>query len=254
MTPKPGTPEAERPDDFCFKPGSGRRIIPVCGDDGTPMFVYTDGVSTSHPACVEFIALDVKRHENVQDFAMTFDFLTRRLLDGYSVCGGQMCESGGMTCHIIELDDANNRYLLENYACQCGSGTPHDYDTIKLLLIVPVQSVPFKLPNGSVVGEKEMMMSDIRKKWSKKSVWIRSLDGNPRNAALYNLAQVTPYQAMLHPEWTCTWTIDLSEEEVEFVRSYSSEFAKIYKPRGNPQSDGQIKKSKKKKGGKKKKK
>ena len=243
LTPKPGTPEAERPDDFCFNPGSGRRIIPVYPDspsDNTPVFVYTEGVSTSHPACVEFIALDVKL-EDVHAAAMTFDFLTRRLLDGYSVCGGQMCESGGMTCHIIELDDSNNRYLLENYACQCGSGSSYDYDTIKLLLIVPVQSVPFKLPNGNVVGHKETKMTVIRKKWSKHSMfWIRSIDGNPRNAALYNLAQVSPYQAMLHPEWTCTWIMDLSEEEIEFVRSHSTEFASTLKPRNEKSLEDRL--------------
>ena len=242
VKPENLSPVAEFRDDYCFKPGSGRRVIAVYGEspcDDTHVFVYTEGVSTSHPACVEFIALNVKRAD-AEDVAHTFDFLTRRLLDGYSVCGGQTCESNGMKFHIIELDYANNQYLLENYACQCGSGSSLDYDTIKLLLIVPVRSVPFTLPNGSVVGQEEMKIADIRNKWSANPNWIRSLDGNAGNCNFRNLAWVSPYQAMLHPEWTCTWVIGLSDEEIDFVRSHSPEFASMYKPRNDKSIEDRL--------------
>ena len=93
----------------------------VMNPDEDVGFMYTVGITNTHPSKVELITLDVHR-DDVQHVGSLVCFLAERLLDGYDVRPYQNAAENdgrdGKYC-IVPLDDGDRRKLLENYATKC---------------------------------------------------------------------------------------------------------------------------------------
>lgn len=81
----------------------------------------------------------------------------------------------------------------------------------------------------------EMRVCRIREKWHEQTStfrghFIRFLDGDRSNCSAKNLSMCSPYEAFSNPDWVVDWDMDLTDDEIEFVRANMSNFQTIYDP------------------------
>ena len=76
----------------------------------------------------------------------------------------------------------------------------------------------------------------IRDKWHEQTStalgghFIRFLDGNRGNCRVENLSLCTPHMAFSNPDWIVDWDANLTNDEIDFVRTNMSNFQALYAP------------------------
>lgn len=217
-------------------------------------FVYTNGLSVVAASNIELMALDVQR-QAVPSFHKCLNFLGSRLEKGHAILPGQkVMGDGDYVNMIVGVDESTNRYLLGksvhvlmlftfktykeppfltaafvnniskgNYAVELRAD-------VNLLLVVPIERLPFTLSNGAIVGERELRIEYIKSKFAGRgNQFIRHINGNTLDNNIDNLAFVTAYDALVHvSDWTTNWVCYVTEEEAQFVRDNIDAFIAPY--------------------------
>ena len=64
--------------------------------------------------------------------------------------------------------------------------------------------------------------------WNKKSCFVRFVDGNIDNCRADNLEWCLLVTAMENIDWKVDWDADLSEDQIDFVKANSANFAYLF--------------------------
>ena len=107
------------------------------------------------------------------------------------------------------------------------SPDPNDEDYESLCKAHIQQAIRIIQSEEDVVGRvaNQIVAKEILAKWREQNGFIRFLDGNPANCNLNNLQRVSGVDAMNHMDWKVDWDIDLSDEQIAFVRANAANFA-----------------------------
>lgn len=127
--------------------------------------------------------------------------------------------------------------ILDNYALQVGPVTVSvgKYtvkvgDDVNLLLVVPMDKLPFRLSNGTIVGKRELRIQSIKDKFERKgNAVFRHINGNASDCRAVNIARVSTYDALVHDsDWTTDWECYVTKKEARFVRDNIEAFIALY--------------------------
>lgn len=69
---------------------------------------------------------------------------------------------------------------------------------------------------------RAQLITSINKKWKAQGLFIRFRNGNTGDCSINNLCQVQIEDAMKHiDDWTVDWDLDLTQDEIAFVKEDS---------------------------------
>ena len=192
----------------------------------TRSFFYTVDLDAAHDSKVDVISLDIPP-DGVEAVAKACFFLGDRLLDGHAVKANQMVQQVDTKFLLVAVDGDVRRALLDHYATDCR-------DDANLLLLVPIDAIPFRLPEAVTggrsvaVGERALAMYKIRQKWTDDPIMF--VNGDRQDCRWCNLVKVSMHYALTNPYCVADWGMDLTDEEIKFVDKNRDAFAKFYKP------------------------
>nr|QBK93552.1 MAG: hypothetical protein LCPAC404_02560 [Pithovirus LCPAC404] len=82
-------------------------------------------------------------------------------------------------------------------------------------------------------SDARKILDGIQTKWNENTssmggYFIRHINGDTLDNSICNLQRVHPKDAFAHVDWKVDWVIDLTDEEIEFVKLNAEELVRIY--------------------------
>lgn len=216
-------------------------IVHAIFDDDAPRgFLYTYGLyDIGKP---ELLVRGVPRSK-VNDVASALNFLGAR-----TVKDSEMIKSHGLGFGSKVLHKKQAKKLLKTHLCKCDHrakvieleplvipehGTEEEYAAEWASCDVLDSIIMPEMERGDEHQAHLDTVRTIRDKWHEQTkpfrgYFIRFLDGDCSNCCADNLNYCSPHDAFSNPDWKVDWDLDLTSDEIAFVRTNMGNFRKLY--------------------------